>query len=90
MTKIDCNHGQPNGTYCNCDPGWVSSGIDEKDPFSFHWCDIPQKNPSAVSGGVLGPVHLTKSQEIIAVVVSNNIFLIIITFIIFIIVSVIC
>ena len=70
-TKLQCNHGKLAGTYCKCDPGWVSSGIHKDDPLYFHWCDIPQRNPSAVAGGAHPPVELTGTQETAAIIVSR-------------------
>ena len=66
--KIDCNHGVQNGIYCDCDEGWMSSGIHEEDPLTFHWCDTETVDRSRITGE---PVKLSKPVEITFIIVSK-------------------
>lgn len=54
--------------YCDCDRGWISSGIHEKDPTIFHWCDIKEMTDSSLVYGI--PVKPTKLVEVIVSIVS--------------------
>lgn len=65
--QLECNHGVQNGIYCDCDEGWMSSGIHQDDPMTFHWCDAELIDPSAFS---YQPRKLGKVQEIFVVIVS--------------------
>lgn len=64
---IECNHGIQNGIYCECDDGWMSSGIHEADPHTFHWCDYEITD---ISGIQYEPVKLPKPLEVFVVLVS--------------------
>ena len=66
--EIQCNHGVQNGIYCECDEGWMSSGIHEDDPLIFHWCDTDMVDRSGIVGE---PVKLSKPVEIVVIVVSG-------------------
>ena len=68
--EIQCNHGVQNGIYCECDEGYMSSGIHEDDPLIFHWCDTEMVDRSGIIGE---PVKLSKPVEIIVIIVSLNI-----------------
>ncbi|XP_064404951.1 uncharacterized protein LOC135350151 [Halichondria panicea] len=63
--EIQCNHGVQNGIYCECDEGYMSSGIHEDDPLIFHWCDTEMVDRSGIVGE---PVKLSKPVEIIVII----------------------
>ena len=64
---LKCNHGVQNGIYCDCDDGWMSSGIHQEDPMTFHWCDAQLVDPSSFS---YRPRKLSKVQEVFLSMVS--------------------
>lgn len=66
---LDCNHGRQKGDICLCDSGWGSSGIDSN--LQEHWCDVLDDSNLQYS---TGPIQLTYLQELIAIIVSSNLF----------------
>lgn len=67
LRQLNCNHGRPDGHYCLCDEGWVSSGIHRDNPLEFHWCDARKADSTTYR---YGPRQLTAIQEISAIIVS--------------------
>ena len=65
---LKCNRGTQNGIYCDCEDGWMSSGIHQDDPMTFHWCDTQVVDPSSFS---YRPRKLSKVQEVFLVIVSR-------------------
>ena len=65
---LKCNHGTQKGIYCDCEDGWMSSGIHQDDPMTFHWCDTQVVDPSSFS---YRPRKLSKVQEVFLVIVSH-------------------
>jgi hypothetical protein len=65
--KINCNNGvMVGGIYCQCDPGWVSSGIDKNNPLIFNWCDVQDSVSEAAA--LSPPINLTPVQETISII----------------------
>ena len=67
---LKCNNGIQNGIYCECSDGWVSSGIHQDDPMTFHWCDAELVDPSSFD---YQPRKLSKVEEAFLVIVSLKI-----------------
>lgn len=65
---IECNHGVQNGVYCECDDGWISSGVHQTDPRTFHWCD--ERTMSVTSDE---PIKPSKPLEVFVVIVSCDV-----------------
>lgn len=66
---LQCNNGEQHGVYCQCNDGWVSSGIDPLDPTKYHWCDRHVVVPPP-HGWTRPPRVLSKSAEAAITVVS--------------------
>ena len=66
---LKCNRGAQNGIYCDCEDGWMSSGIHQDDPMTFHWCDTQVVDPSSFS---YRPRKLSKVQEVFLIIVSHQ------------------
>jgi hypothetical protein len=64
---LQCNHGQQTGIYCQCDEGWVSSGLDPQYPTVYHWCDKKSALPKLAQFRAQQPRHLNKPAEVMVV-----------------------
>lgn len=71
---MDCNHGVQMGSSCVCDEGWASSGLDSGDK-KYYWCDVRDSTGMSFD---TGPVVLSPLHEMLLVMVSSEVYPIII------------
>ena len=64
---LKCNHGVQKGLLCECDNGWMSSGVRESSLLEFHWCDTKMVNKASL---IMEPKKLSKGLEIFLATVS--------------------
>ena len=68
MIPLECNHGKQVGIYCQCDEGWQSTGLQEKQgQFVYSWCNAPKQVPYNINAE---PKLYTKTEEVIYCIVS--------------------
>lgn len=65
--NLNCNHGIQNGVMCECEDGWMSSGVHESDLLSFYWCDQRMVDKASIQ---MEPMKLSIPMEILLVIVS--------------------
>lgn len=65
---LKCNHGSQKGPICECDDGWMSSGIHKDNALNFNWCDkMIVDNAASLQ---MEPRRLSKGVEILLIIVS--------------------
>ena len=67
--NLKCNHGVQKGVICECDHGWMSSGVQQSSLLEFKWCDRKMVDKASIQ---LRPTKLSKPLEIILCIVSLN------------------
>ncbi len=65
---LKCNHGVQKGVICECDHGYMSSGVHELDLLEFHWCDTRMVNRAQME-----PRKLSKPVEVVISLVSYDV-----------------
>ena len=64
---LKCNNGVQKGVMCECNKGWMSSGVHESNPLVFNWCDRKMVDKASIQ---MAPRKLSKSMEIVLILVS--------------------
>lgn len=64
---LKCNRGIQKGVICECDEGWMSSGVHESSLLDFHWCDTKMVDKATIQRQ---PRKLSKPLEISVSIVS--------------------
>lgn len=65
--KLNCNNGIQKGVICECDEGWMSSGVHESSLMDFYWCDRKMVDRASMQ---MQPKKLSKPVEIVLIIVS--------------------
>lgn len=67
LYTLKCNNGVQKGVLCECDEGWMSSGVHKSSLLDFHWCDTRMVDKASIQ---MEPKKLPKIVEIILIIVS--------------------
>lgn len=69
--NLKCNHGVQKGMICECDNGWMSSGVQQSSLLDFKWCDRKMVDKATIQ---LQPRKLSTAVEIFLSIVSSSSF----------------
>lgn len=87
ISELSCNHGKQNEYYCECDDGWISSGIHKDNPIEFHWCDQEEETSLTYSQA---PRTIGKIQEYVSIILLTIVNILLLVSWIYLLVKLVC